>query len=150
MKMKKHKRILLAKIGLDCHDTGIDTVEPMMREAGYEVTYMGLYNTAKQVVNAAIEKKVDAIGISFISGQDLTQMRELMAEIDSRRLSTKVFCGGVIPSDAAEALKKMGVSGVIKPGTSSKEVVAQIELAWEETSKKYEPCMAVVYHELQS
>jgi methylmalonyl-CoA mutase cobalamin-binding domain/chain len=136
MKMTNTKHILLAKMGLDCHDTGIITVEAMLQEAGYEVTYMGLHNTAEQVVNAAIEKKVDAIGVSFLSGQHLTQMRELMAEIDRRKLVTKVFCGGVIPPDDAETLKKMAVKEVVKPGTLSRDVVAQIDLALQDTSQQ--------------
>ena len=67
--MKGSKRILLAKMGLDCHDTGIITVLSMLRDSKYEVIYLGLHNTAKQVVSAAIEECVDAIGISFLSGQ---------------------------------------------------------------------------------
>jgi methylmalonyl-CoA mutase cobalamin-binding domain/chain len=123
------KRILLAKMGLDCHDTGIITVLSMLREANYEVIYLGLHNTSQQVVSAALQESVDAIGISFLSGQHMTQMTELMAEIDRCRLSTAVFCGGVIPPDDAAALKSMGVKAVIRPGTLSVDVVAQIEEA---------------------
>ena len=40
------KRILLAKMGLDCHDTGIVTVAHILRDAGYEVIYLGLHKFA--------------------------------------------------------------------------------------------------------
>ena len=125
--MKDTKRILLAKMGLDCHDTGIITVLSMLRETNYEVIYLGLHNTAEQVVNAAIQESVDAIGISFLSGQHMTQMTALMAEINRRQFATTVFCGGVIPPDDAAALKALGVREVVRPGTLSVDVVAQIE-----------------------
>jgi methylmalonyl-CoA mutase C-terminal domain/subunit len=134
--MKGSKRILLAKMGLDCHDTGIITVLSMLRDTNYEVIYLGLHNTAQQVVSAAIQECVDAIGISFLSGQHMTQMTELMAEIDRRQLSTTVFCGGVIPADDAAALKALGVKAVIPPGTLSADVVAQIEEAMRQPSQQ--------------
>ncbi len=127
--MDSCKRILLAKMGLDCHDTGIITVLSMLRDSKYEVIYLGLHNTAQQVVNAAIQESVDAIGISFLSGQHMTQMRELMAELKLRDFPVAVFCGGVIPPDDALALKALGVKEVILPGTLSREVVALVEKA---------------------
>ena len=51
--MTIHKRILLAKMGLDCHDTGIVTVANILRNAGYEVVYLGLHNFANRVVKVA-------------------------------------------------------------------------------------------------
>lgn len=133
------KRILLAKMGLDCHDTGIITVLSMLRETNYEVIYLGLHNTAEQVVNAAIQESVDAIGISFLSGQHMTQMTELMAEIDRRQFATTVFCGGVIPPDDAAALKSLGVKEVIRPGTLSVDVVAQINKSMQQPQQPSHP-----------
>lgn len=125
--MTAHKRILLAKMGLDCHDTGIITVASALRDAGYEVIYIGLHNQADQVVKVAIEEDVDAIGISFLSGQHMTQMRRLLERIRERGLSIPVFCGGVIPDDDAQALKLMGAAEVVLPGTLSPEVVRLVD-----------------------
>jgi len=47
MASKKKPRIILAKFGLDGHDNGIKTVTKWLRDAGFEVVYMGLYNTAE-------------------------------------------------------------------------------------------------------
>ncbi len=71
--MSVRKRILLAKMGLDSHDTGIITVASILRDAGYEVIYIGLHNQASKVVKVAIEEDVDAIGISFLSGQHMRE-----------------------------------------------------------------------------
>lgn len=125
--MTTRKRILLAKMGLDCHDTGIVTVANILRDAGHEVVYLGLHNFADRVVKTALEEDVDAIGISFLSGQHMTQMRRLIEQMQREGLRMPVFCGGVIPEDDAQALKDMGVADVMMPGLLSDEVAGRVE-----------------------
>lgn len=127
--MPAKKRILLAKMGLDCHDTGIITVAQKLREAGYEVIYLGLHNNADQVAKAAVEEAADAIGISFLSGQHMTQMRKLLAALTAAKVEAPVLCGGVIPRDDVEALKAMGVAEVIIPGALTADFLAVFERA---------------------
>jgi methylmalonyl-CoA mutase, C-terminal domain len=117
------KRIVLAKTGLDCHDTGIITVAQKLREAGYEVIYLGLHNSPKDVVKAAIEEDADAIGVSYLSGQHMTQMRRLLDGMRTAELRIPVICGGVIPAEDAAALAAMGVAAVIPPGTLTQELL---------------------------
>jgi methylmalonyl-CoA mutase C-terminal domain/subunit len=119
------KRVLLAKTGLDCHDTGIITVAQKLREAGYEVVYLGLHNSPKDVVKAATEEDADAIGVSYLSGQHMTQMRRLLDAMSAAGLRIPVVCGGVIPSEDAAALAAMGVAAVIPPGTLTQELLAK-------------------------
>ena len=125
--MALHKRILLAKMGLDCHDTGIVTVARQLIDAGFEVIYLGLHNSAQKVVAAAIEEDVDGIGVSFLSGQHMTQVAKLMEAMASQGVTTPVFCGGVIPPDDAAAIKAMGVGDVLAPGTLSGDMVARVK-----------------------
>jgi methylmalonyl-CoA mutase C-terminal domain/subunit len=117
------KRILLAKTGLDCHDTGIVTVAQALREAGYEVVYLGLHNAPRAVVKAAIEEDVDGIGVSYLSGQHMTQMRRLLEAMREQNCSVPIFCGGVIPAEDAQALKAMGVAAVVPPGTLTEDLL---------------------------
>lgn len=127
--MSDRKRILLAKMGLDCHDTGIITVAQQLRENGFEVIYLGLHNAAAQVVKAAIEEDVDAIGISFLSGQHMAQTRLLTDAMKEQGIELPIICGGVIPDDDASELRTMGVSEVIKPGTLTKEILIVVNRA---------------------
>lgn len=124
--MSMQKRILLAKMGLDCHDTGIVTVAQILRDAGYEVVYLGLHNDARQVIKVATEEDVDGIGISFLSGQHMTQVRRLLDEMRQSGLAVPVICGGIIPDEDARALKEMGVAEVIPAGTLSAEVARRV------------------------
>mgnify|MGYP001035933306 FL=1 len=125
--MSAPKRILLAKMGFDSHDTGIITVASVLRDAGYEVIYLGLHNQAEQVIRVALEEDVDAIGISFLSGQHMTQMRRLLERLREQGLSIPVFCGGVIPADDADALKQMGAAEVVMPGTLSPDLLRLVD-----------------------
>ncbi len=123
------KRLLLAKTGLDCHDTGIVTVAQCLREAGYEVIYLGLHNSPADVVKAAIEESADGIGVSYLSGQHLTQVRKLIAAMQAAKLSLPLFCGGVIPQEDVAELQRMGVARVIPPGTLTADLLKYVEEA---------------------
>jgi methylmalonyl-CoA mutase C-terminal domain/subunit len=127
--VSERKRILLAKMGLDCHDTGIVTVAQELREAGFEVIYLGLHNSAEKVIKAAVEEDADAIGVSFLSGQHMAQMRKLLDALSAANLQTPVVCGGVIPDDDAAELKGLGVAEVIKPGTLTADILTTVERA---------------------
>ena len=50
------ERILIAKVGLDGHDRGIKVVARILRDAGYEVIYTGLFQTPDTVVAAAVDE----------------------------------------------------------------------------------------------
>jgi methylmalonyl-CoA mutase C-terminal domain/subunit len=130
--VSERKRILLAKMGLDCHDTGIVTVAQQLREAGFEVIYLGLHNDADKVVKAALEEDVDAIGVSFLSGQHMAQMKLLLNAMQAQDFKVPVICGGVIPDDDKIALKEMGVSEVIRPGTLTKDILKLVGEAMED------------------
>ena len=127
--MAVNGRILLAKMGLDCHDTGVITVAQQLREGGFEVIYLGLHNSADQVAKAALEEDVDLIGVSFLSGQHITQVRKLIDSLKAWKLEIPVVCGGVIPDDDAEELLGMGVKEVIKPGTLTEDLLVGVRRA---------------------
>jgi methylmalonyl-CoA mutase C-terminal domain/subunit len=127
--MSDKRRLLLAKTGLDCHDTGIVTVAQKLRDAGYEVIYLGLHNHPDEVVKAAIEEGVDGIGVSYLSGQHMPQMRKLLEAMRKASVSLPIFCGGVIPHEDATALKSMGVAAVIPPGTMTAEILSMVDQA---------------------
>lgn len=124
--MKDVRRILLAKMGLDSHDTGIVTVAEVLRDAGWEVIYLGLHNHADSVARVAIDEDVDVIGVSFLSGQHMTQARRLIDAMRKQGLMIPVVCGGVIPDEDAAELLRMGVGDVIMPGTLSADVVRRV------------------------
>ena len=60
------QRILVAKVGLDGHDRGVKIIARILRDAGYEVIYTGLFQTPQTVASAAVDEDVDAVGLSML------------------------------------------------------------------------------------
>lgn len=117
-------RILVGKPGLDGHDRGAKIIARAFRDAGFEVIYTGLHQTPEQIVAAAIQEDVDAVGLSILSGAHnalLPRVCQILKEKDADDIV--VFGGGVIPDDDIPGLKAAGVSEVFTPGTSTEQIV---------------------------
>ncbi len=117
-------RVLVAKPGLDGHDRGAKVVARALRDAGMEVIYTGLRQTPEQIVSAAVEEDVDAIGISILSGAHNTIVPRICELMKKEKLDDVLLVvGGIIPDDDIPALKQAGVSAVFQPGASMQEIV---------------------------
>lgn len=120
-------RVLLAKMGLDCHDTAVVALAQALRDAGMEVLYLGLHNSAVRVAASAEQEDPDVIGVSFLSGQQLPQTRKLVEELSRRGIDDVLLVlGGVIPRDHVVELEKLGVDAVFTPGTMMSDIVGYI------------------------
>ena len=119
-------RVLVAKVGLDGHDRGIKVVARTLRDAGMEVIYTGLFQTAETVAAAALDEDVDVVGLSMLSGAHLTLAPLVVAALRERGVDIPVVVGGIIPTQDIQLLKNEGIAGVIGPGATSEEVVAAI------------------------
>lgn len=125
--MSRAKRILIGKPGLDGHDRGAKYVAHILRDAGYEVIYTGIRRTPEQIVAAAVQEDVDAIGLSVLSGAHMALFErtlELLAENDARDIV--LFGGGTVPDADVETLKALGVAAVFTPGIGDDEIVQTI------------------------
>src|SRR5215470_8106527 len=120
----KRLRVLVAKVGLDGHDRGVKIVARVLRDAGVEVIYLGVHNTAEQIVRSALQEDVDAIGLSIHSAAHLTLFQEVAAGLKKNKAADIVlFGGGIVPDEDMPALKRLGVSKIFTPGTSLEEIV---------------------------
>ena len=126
--MKKRKRLLIGKVGLDGHTTGIYAVSRSLSNAGIEVVFAGIRLTTEQMVNTAVQEAVDAIGISILSGAHLTVIRKLIEKLEEKGLKNlPVIVGGIVPPDDIPILKSMGVREVFTPGTAMSEIVDKVK-----------------------
>jgi methylmalonyl-CoA mutase C-terminal domain/subunit len=123
-------RVLIAKPGLDGHDRGAKVVARALRDAGMEVIYTGLRQTAEMIAESALQEDVDVIGLSILSGAHMALMPKLMQLIrNNHQEFVKVFLGGIIPTEDIPQLLEMGVLGVYGPGTLSDTYVNDIRNA---------------------
>ncbi len=117
-------RILIAKAGLDGHDRGAKIITRALRDAGFEVIYTGLHQTPEEIVEAALQEDVDAIGISLLSGAHNFLFPEILKALKEKGLEELVvFGGGIIPDQDIEGLKKIGVKEIFGPGTTTTEMI---------------------------
>jgi len=120
----KKIRVLVAKPGLDGHDRGAKIVARALRDAGMEVIYTGLHQTAEMIVDAAIQEDVDVVGLSLLSGAHMTLFVDVAKLLKEKDMSdVLVIGGGIIPEHDIPKLKKEGIKGVFGPGTPCDDIV---------------------------
>ncbi|MFG1481103.1 cobalamin B12-binding domain-containing protein [Xanthobacter sp. V4C-4] len=121
-------RVLLAKVGLDGHDRGVKVVARTLRDAGMDVIYSGLHRTPEEVVTAAIQEDVDVLGVSLLSGVQLTVFPKIFRLLQERGANDLiVVAGGVMPDEDVVALKALGVHEVMLQDTPPKAIVETLE-----------------------
>ena len=120
-------RVLLAKVGLDGHDRGVKVVARTLRDAGMDVIYSGLHRTPEEVVNTALQEDVDVLGVSLLSGVQLTVFPKLFGLLAERGADDLiVVAGGVMPDEDARAIRAMGVREVLLQDTPPQAIVDSI------------------------
>ena len=128
MSKGRKRRILIAKPGLDGHDRGAKVVARALRNAGMEVIYTGLHQTPLQIVNAAIEEDVDAIGLSILSGAHKTVFPKILSLLkDKEGADILVFGGGTIPKKDWGELKALGVGEIFITGSDTQAIIDYLD-----------------------
>src|SRR5712671_784313 len=119
-------RILTAVPICDGHDSAINTINLEFIRHGIEVIYLGYHRSVADIVRAAIQEDVRAIGISSYNGGHI---EFFAAVVDLLRRSgaddIKVFGGGggTITHDDAAAMRRRGVDEIFFAGTSLDDMV---------------------------
>ena len=121
-------RILVAKPGLDGHDRGAKIIARGFRDAGFEVIYTGLHQSPEQIVTAAIQEDVDAIGLSSMAGAHQRLFKEVISLLKKQDAEDiTVFGGGIIPEEDIKKLKKLGVKEIFTPGATIETTVEWVK-----------------------
>ena len=127
---EKKIKVLLAQFPLESHSRGIITVAGMLRDAGMEVILMG-NALSEQIIEAAIQESVDAVGISTYCGGELALGSELLNIAEEKGIKNQVvfLLGGIFPPKNAPKLKEVGFSATFPPSATREEIVSCIESA---------------------
>src|SRR6266567_3915281 len=119
-------RILTAVPICDGHDSAINTINLEFIRHGIEVIYLGYHRSVGDIVRAAIQEDVRAIGISSYNGGHIEFFAEVVNLLRKKGADDiKVFGGGggTITHDDAAVMKRKGVEEVFFAGTSLEETV---------------------------
>ena len=121
--MKERRvRILVAKPGLDGHDRGAKVIAYSLRDAGFEVIFMGIRQTADRIVNTAIQEDVDFIGYRIMAGDPIYLIEELNKRLKQKNSDIPVIIGGIIRAKDFSKIKAMGVAQIFIPGSLLSEI----------------------------
>src|SRR5437667_3178558 len=113
-------RILTAVPICDGHDAAINTINLEFIRHGIEVIYLGYHRSARDIVRAAIQEDVRAIGISSYNGGHVEFFGEVIDLLKKRGAADiGVFGGGggTITHADAKAMQKKGVDKIFFAGT---------------------------------
>ena len=127
----------MAKPGLDGHDRGVKVVAAALRDAGFEVIYTGLRQTPEQIITAAIQEDVDAVGLSVLSGAHMTLFPAILKGLrEAGADHILVFGGGIIAESDAAKLKSLGTGELFTPGASTADIVEYLKNNLKEKEEK--------------
>ncbi len=124
---ERNIRVLIAKPGLDGHDRGAKVVARALRDAGMEVIYTGIRQTAEMIAEAALQEDVDVVGLSILSGAHLELFPAVMQACRDRGVTpdkTLFFCGGIIPDEDLPRMREIGFKAIFGPGANTNDIVA--------------------------
>ena len=115
-------KVLLAKPGLDGHDVGVKVLAHGLIDAGFKVVYTGLRKSIEEIIDMALQNKVDIIGMSILSGTHLVLAQKMKEVMQERKLNIPWFVGGNIPAKDIDKLKEIGASQAFPTGSKVSDV----------------------------
>jgi methylmalonyl-CoA mutase C-terminal domain/subunit len=121
-------KVIVSKVGLDGHDRGAKVVATLLKEAGMEVVYLGMYQTPEGVIKAAMDEDADVIGLSYLSGEHLVYTPKIVNEMRKSGLNDVLLVvGGSFPPEDVPVMKEMGVDEVFRGGSLTESIVDYIK-----------------------
>jgi 5-methyltetrahydrofolate--homocysteine methyltransferase len=98
-------KIVMATVKGDVHDIGKNIVGVVLRCNSYEVVDLGVMVPAEKILDTAVEKGCDLIGLSGLITPSLDEMVHVAKEMQRRGLSQPLLIGGATTSRQHTAVK---------------------------------------------
>ncbi|HEX5454522.1 MAG TPA: methylmalonyl-CoA mutase, partial [Stellaceae bacterium] len=123
----RRPRLLVVKLGQDGHDRGAKVIATAFADIGFDVDIGPLFQTPEEAARQAVENDVHIVGVSSQAAAHKTLVPALIEALRKEGADDiLVVCGGVIPPQDYDFLKKAGVSAVFGPGTNIPAAAAEI------------------------
>tara|TARA_B110000503_G_scaffold32105_2_gene52142 strand:- start:33465 stop:37157 length:3693 start_codon:yes stop_codon:yes gene_type:complete len=98
-------KILMATVKGDVHDIGKNIVGIVLQCNNFEVIDLGVMVPCEKILQAAIDEKVDVIGLSGLITPSLDEMAHVAAEMQRLKFDVPLMIGGATTSKAHTAVK---------------------------------------------
>ena len=140
-------KILMATVKGDVHDIGKNIVSVVLACNNYEIIDLGVMVPPEKIINAAIEHKVDIIGLSGLITPSLDEMVFLAKEMERQNFEVPLLIGGATTSKAHTAVKidTQYKQAVVHVNDASRAVTVVGDLLKEESSKAYKQNIKLDY-----
>ncbi|MEN8840299.1 MAG: methylmalonyl-CoA mutase [Octadecabacter sp.] len=123
----RRPRMLVVKMGQDGHDRGAKVIATAFADIGFDVDVGPLFQTPEEAAQDAVDNDVHVIGISSQAAGHKTLAPKLIEALKAADAEDiLVICGGVIPQQDYDFLKKSGVKAIFGPGTNIPEAARDI------------------------
>lgn len=98
-------RVLMATVKGDVHDIGKNIVGVVLGCNNFEVIDLGVMVSCEKILDAALEHKVDVIGLSGLITPSLDEMVYVASEMERRGVELPLLIGGATTSRIHTAVK---------------------------------------------
>ena len=118
-------RVVIGTLGLDQHEVGAMAISQLLVRHGYEVIYLGRFNTPARLAAVAGQEDADIIGVSVHSWEFTAYAGELLERC--RELGVGLVFGGSVLTEADRAdLLARGADAVFGPYASEAGMLRDI------------------------
>lgn len=144
-------RILMATVKGDVHDIGKNIVSVVLACNNYEIVDLGVMVPPEKIIAAAVEHKVDIIGLSGLITPSLDEMVHLAKEMERKNFKIPLLIGGATTSKAHTAVKidPQYSAAVVHVNDASRAVTVVGDLLQKETSSAYKMKIKEDYDDLR-
>jgi methylmalonyl-CoA mutase, C-terminal domain len=119
-------RVLVGKPGLDGHDRGAKLVARALRDAGFEVIYLGIRQRPETIAAVAVQEDVRIVGLSILSGAHVSLTKKTADALRAAGADALLVVGGTIPRRDVAKLEEAGAAAVFPTGTPLEELVQRL------------------------
>jgi len=123
----RRPRMLVVKMGQDGHDRGAKVIATAFADIGFDVDVGPLFQTPEEAAQDAVDNDVHVVGVSSQAAGHRTLAPRLIEALKAKGAEDIiVVCGGVIPQQDHDFLRKAGVRAIFGPGTNIPEAAKDI------------------------
>ncbi|OFX77431.1 MAG: hypothetical protein A2X19_06860 [Bacteroidetes bacterium GWE2_39_28] len=148
--VKDSGTLLIATVKGDVHDIGKNIVSVVLSCNNYNIIDLGVMVPAEKIIDAAIEHKVDFIGLSGLITPSLDEMVNVAAEMERRGVTFPLLIGGATTSEIHAAVKiAPGYSGPVIHVKDASKAAGVLAALRSQTAGDYISSLTQRYSELR-